>query len=721
MKRFKRTSLLFLAVLLILTNLFNYGVIIANANNEVVNSAYEKLYGSIALYVGSTQALVENTAVPVDTTVSSTKPIISNNRTLVPVRFVSEKLGAYVAWNSSTQTVSMKFNKTQISLRINDMQISVNNTKVTLDVAPIILNGRTYVPLRAISEAFGNHVFYYKRLIVISDTPIFNINNDTMVINEICNWFKQGKFPNYIKKELSLQEIAENEQSVVTVIGYDKNGQALIQGSGFAVAPGLFATCLHVLQECESYKIVDSSGNEYTAEGAVAYAEGLDLALLKSHQATDIPMLSIGGLANITKGDSIITISSPKGLTNSISQGIISNVHSRDGVSIVQFTAPIAPGSSGGALFNMYGEVIGVISFGYENSELNFAIPSQYLEYWLTSYQGKNLNDIALVTLPEVKEDDDGNNDVPPNTKQLTSTYETMLDFEPIDIAFNPTKPLIYAADKGNKLLYEINYETNKISKMPLSYMPEALTFANGQLYVALAHQPHSHTWWQEDQTGTVLIINPNTFTVADSLSVSIDPFDIAVDKQGYIYVSSGSGQWTNIHSYSPTTKSLISKANVYQKSNIEVNQVENKLYVTRIETSQREMGYYSLLNGQILQYQKYNNQGNVSITSKLVTGPDGAFVFNSWGVIFDSSLSYVGKLSFTFVDMAFNAYNNDIYTIAYSDIIYVYDYPSFEQKHILKVNRDAKRLFIKQDHLLTLELKNNRYYFSVYNLNLNS
>jgi len=82
-------------------------------------------------------------------------PILENGRTLVPLRAIFEALGAKVDWNNSTQTVVATKGGTQISLQIGSTQMYVNGSVKTLDVPAKLINSRTLVPVRAISEAFG--------------------------------------------------------------------------------------------------------------------------------------------------------------------------------------------------------------------------------------------------------------------------------------------------------------------------------------------------------------------------------------------------------------------------------------------------------------------------------------------------------------------------------------------------------------------------------------
>lgn len=92
---------------------------------------------------------------PVET---DTAPMLVNGRTFVPIRFVSEALGAQVGWEEETQTVSLQKGTDLVSLQIQENTLVKNGTAVTLDAAPFLEGGRTMVPVRAISEAFAASV-----------------------------------------------------------------------------------------------------------------------------------------------------------------------------------------------------------------------------------------------------------------------------------------------------------------------------------------------------------------------------------------------------------------------------------------------------------------------------------------------------------------------------------------------------------------------------------
>ena len=111
---------------------------------------------SIELVLGSSQSRVNNQVAVLDV-----PPRIVNGRTMVPLRFITEALGAEVTWNATTNTINVQLDTTQVVLTIGSRTALVNGKPVTLDVAPLVERGRTLVPVRFISETFGCEVVWH--------------------------------------------------------------------------------------------------------------------------------------------------------------------------------------------------------------------------------------------------------------------------------------------------------------------------------------------------------------------------------------------------------------------------------------------------------------------------------------------------------------------------------------------------------------------------------
>ncbi len=100
--------------------------------------------------------------------VADTAPVIIEGRTMVPMRAIFESLGAEVEWDDSAKTVSASIDKNEIKLAVGESEMLVNGKKEALDVPAIIRNGRTLVPLRAVAEALDVDVNWYSDIKTVS-------------------------------------------------------------------------------------------------------------------------------------------------------------------------------------------------------------------------------------------------------------------------------------------------------------------------------------------------------------------------------------------------------------------------------------------------------------------------------------------------------------------------------------------------------------------------
>jgi len=154
----------------------------------------------------------------------------------------------------------------------------------------------------------------------------------------------------------------------------------LALGSGFFVANRVIATNLHVIAGATSAsaKLVGQEGT-LPVIGIVAMDTARDLALLKIEGAGGLPV-ALGDSRATAVGDEVYVVGNPRGLEGTFSQGIVSGVRRIGSDTLLQITAPISPGSSGGPVLNNRGEVIGVAVASFEGGQnLNFAVPTAYV------------------------------------------------------------------------------------------------------------------------------------------------------------------------------------------------------------------------------------------------------------------------------------------------------------------------------------------------------
>jgi hypothetical protein len=169
--------------------------------------------------------------------------------------------------------------------------------------------------------------------------------------------------------------VASARGTVVLLKTFDRHGRVLALGSGFRVSGGRYVTNAHVVAGAARVEIFDDAGALLgIARSADMLSTTVDLVVLPSVGPRS-PYLSLAGAPPLV-GEQVIVIGAPEGLTNTVSDGIVSAVRRIESRQLLQITAPISPGSSGGPVLNALGEVVGVsVSILREGQNLNFAVP----------------------------------------------------------------------------------------------------------------------------------------------------------------------------------------------------------------------------------------------------------------------------------------------------------------------------------------------------------
>ncbi|HKR59167.1 MAG TPA: trypsin-like peptidase domain-containing protein [Pyrinomonadaceae bacterium] len=166
--------------------------------------------------------------------------------------------------------------------------------------------------------------------------------------------------------------------AIVAIVTYDAKNAPLMTGSGFFLHPGQVVTNLHVIRgarRCE-IKTLDGKGRVYPVAGLLDVDEEGDLALLSVEMPANRARSS--ALANLLpeEGEKIFVIGNPLKLEGSVSDGIVSAVRELPNIGkIIQITAPISHGNSGSPVFNLKGQVVGVVTIKVTNGQnINLAI-----------------------------------------------------------------------------------------------------------------------------------------------------------------------------------------------------------------------------------------------------------------------------------------------------------------------------------------------------------
>jgi hypothetical protein len=201
-------------------------------------------------------------------------------------------------------------------------------------------------------------------------------------------------------------------------------------GSGFYVAPNVVATNYHVVEGATKVKcILTNTSTELNVTGYVAVDKNADLILLKVTGAPKTPLRLAHG--NVATGQIIYAIGSPQGMEGTISDGIVSSVRKVENITLIQITAPISQGSSGGPIINRVGEVVGISTLIHSSGQnLNFAVNYSHLQ---TLMRRMKTTPTSLVRLSGQSSAQTGkaNTTVPETSGSFRSDFSIVYTYDP--------------------------------------------------------------------------------------------------------------------------------------------------------------------------------------------------------------------------------------------------------------------------------------------------
>lgn len=176
----------------------------------------------------------------------------------------------------------------------------------------------------------------------------------------------------YVFAETAADIYKAASPSVFLISTRGQDGSTISIGTGFLIGPGQLATNWHVIE----------AGNAFLETGAVSIPVEIisrdelnDLAIVKVKANISATPLKLSA-KSITPGQSVFVIGNPEGLEKSITNGVVSGIRVVNDRKLMQISAPISPGSSGGPVLDSSGEVVGItVAMLTEGQNLNFAVP----------------------------------------------------------------------------------------------------------------------------------------------------------------------------------------------------------------------------------------------------------------------------------------------------------------------------------------------------------
>lgn len=189
-------------------------------------------------------------------------------------------------------------------------------------------------------------------------------------------------------QEKSFEELAQLASSIVLIAVLNTKGEPVATGSGIMIGrSGFILTNHHVVKAGQIFAVrIEGDEKVYPTSEIIKYNSDLDLAVIRIQRELQ-PLPVYSGRKQLVRGQKVVAIGSPLGLFNSVSDGIISGFRKINGVDMIQFTAPISHGSSGGAVLNMFGEVIGISTAGIDSGQnINLAVDYESIRFFANGF-----------------------------------------------------------------------------------------------------------------------------------------------------------------------------------------------------------------------------------------------------------------------------------------------------------------------------------------------
>lgn len=220
-------------------------------------------------------------------------------------------------------------------------------------------------------------------LCYVADRTVLTMKNIIFLLVLVFSCVATFSRPLWAQNETVIISLFKKQVDSIVVVGViGKRKKDNRSGSGFFISQdGLILTNYHLIKKARRIFVKLKDDTAYTRVKVVNVDVPRDIAVLKIDASgvgrSPTKPVKLGNSDDLTVGQRVVAISNPLGLENTVSDGIISAIRPTDqGSQVLQVSVPLSNGSSGGPLFNLQGEVIGVVAASMQKGQsLNFVIP----------------------------------------------------------------------------------------------------------------------------------------------------------------------------------------------------------------------------------------------------------------------------------------------------------------------------------------------------------
>lgn len=267
---------------------------------------------------------------------------------------------------------------------------------------------------------------------------------------------------------------------------------------------------------------------------------------------------------------------------------------------------------------------------------------------------------------------------------------------------------MMYIADHLGSAVFAVDTTALTETKITFPDAPDSLYYDRGELFIGFGSK------------GVVVILDAETLEIKDKLFLGTVFYDLAVGKDGFLYIieNFGSSAFSYARSYSRTTGQQLSSASVYPRNGKFVpHPLYNMLYWADTGVSPQDISALAYAEGVITTNYDSPYHGDYPIGSRIKISPDGAYIFSNSGSVFTSSsvasndMQYKDKF-LSFADLIFDLPNQQMYASGIGPHLYVYDYSTYEANGFIRTILPVKEMSLYDGTIIALSAENNNRFY---------
>ena len=297
-----------------------------------------------------------------------------------------------------------------------------------------------------------------------------------------------------------------------------------------------------------------------------------------------------------------------------------------------------------------------------------------------------------------------------PQKEALKTPGRAALPFEATDAISAADGSALFMVAKAKNMVIRVDTADFSITSTTLYRSPDSLDYKDGELFVGFG------------ANGSIAIMDAKTLKVKDKILTGTIFYDLAVGKDGYIYIieNFGSSAYSHVRSISRTTGQQVSSLAVYPRNGKLVSHPSaNAFYYADVGVSPQDLNIVTYKDGHVTAKYDSPYHGDYSIGERIRISPDGKNIFTSSGNVFTSSSvqekDMIYKNAFRpFADLIFDSASKLMFAAQNSAYLSVHDYSSYAVKGVIATRHPVKEMSLYDDAIIALSYSGNGYYLEL-------